>query len=316
MQVNAYAAPAEGAPLVRRRSSAGMSGRTTCSSTSRTPASATPTSTGARRLGAAAAIPLVPGPRDRRRRRRGRRRGHQAPGRRPGRRRLHGRLLPRVRQLPHGDEQFCEGHGRAPTTAPTGTARPPTAATPTQVVVDEDFVLSDPRRPRPGRRRAAAVRRHHHVLAAAALGRRAGQEGRRGRPGRARPHGGQARARAGRRGHRALAVAEKQDDGLRLGADHYYATSDAETFDRLAGTLRPDHQHRLRRIDFDAYLGLLAVDGTLVIVGAPAEPLQRDAIRLIGGSRSLAGSMIGGIARDPGDARLLRRARHRRRRSS
>ena len=28
---------------------------------------------------------------------------------------------------------------------------------------------------------------------------------------------------------------------------------------------------------------------------------------------SLAGSMIGGIRRDPGDARLLRRARHRRR---
>ncbi len=35
----------------------------------------------------------------------------------------------------------------------------------------------------------------------------------------------------------------KQDDGERFGADHYYATSDDETFKKLAGTLRPDHQH-------------------------------------------------------------------------
>ena len=48
-------------------------------------------------------------------------------------------------------------------------------------------------------------------------------------------------------------------------------------------------------IDVDAYLGLLAVDGTLVNVGAPAEPLNLNVFSLIGGRRSYAGSMIGGI---------------------
>ena len=49
-------------------------------------------------------------------------------------------------------------------------------------------------------------------------------------------------------------------------------------------------------IDFDAYLSLLAVDGTLVNVGAPADPLSVNVLSLIGGRRSFAGSMIGGIA--------------------
>ena len=38
----------------------------------------------------------------------------------------------------------------------------------------------------------------------------------------------------------------KQDDGLKLGADAYYATSDDATFDRARRTLRPHHQHRQR----------------------------------------------------------------------
>ena len=41
---------------------------------------------------------------------------------------------------------------------------------------------------------------------------------------------------------------------------------------------------------------LLAVDGTLVKVGAPAEPLSLNVFSLIGARRSYAGSMIGGIA--------------------
>lgn len=49
-------------------------------------------------------------------------------------------------------------------------------------------------------------------------------------------------------------------------------------------------------VDVDAYRGLLAVDGTLVNVGAPAEPLSLNVFSLIGARRSYAGSMIGGIA--------------------
>lgn len=45
----------------------------------------------------------------------------------------------------------------------------------------------------------------------------------------------------------------------------------------------------------NAYLSLLALDGTLVNVGAPADPLSLHALSLIGQRRSFAGSMIGGI---------------------
>jgi alcohol dehydrogenase (NADP+) len=89
---------------------------------------------------------------------------------------------------------------------------------------------------------------------------------------------------------------KKQEDGLRLGADHYYATEDPATFEQLASRFDLIVNTVSARIDLDAYLGLLAVDGTLVNVGAPPEPLSVNVFSLIGGRRSFAGSMIGGIA--------------------
>jgi uncharacterized zinc-type alcohol dehydrogenase-like protein len=88
----------------------------------------------------------------------------------------------------------------------------------------------------------------------------------------------------------------KQEDGLRLGADHYYATSDEETFTDLAGSFDLIVNTVSAPIDVSAHLGLLTVGGTMVNVGAPAEPLPVNAGALIGGRRSFAGSMIGGIA--------------------
>ena len=89
---------------------------------------------------------------------------------------------------------------------------------------------------------------------------------------------------------------KKQEDGLRLGADEYFATSDPGTFEQLAGRFDLIVNTVSAAIDLDAYLGLLAVDGTLVNVGAPADPLSVNVFSLIGGRRSFAGSMIGGIA--------------------
>jgi len=89
---------------------------------------------------------------------------------------------------------------------------------------------------------------------------------------------------------------KKQEDGLRLGADHYFATSDPATFDVLARRFDLVVNTVSAEIDVNAYLGLLAVDGTLVNVGAPPQPLPVNAMSLIGGRRSFAGSMIGGIA--------------------
>ena len=88
---------------------------------------------------------------------------------------------------------------------------------------------------------------------------------------------------------------KKKEDGLRLGADHYYATSDPETFKKLAGSFDLIVNTVSAEIDINAYLSLLAVDGTLVNVGAPSEPLPVHVFSLIPQRRSFAGSMIGGI---------------------
>lgn len=87
----------------------------------------------------------------------------------------------------------------------------------------------------------------------------------------------------------------KKEDGLRLGADHYYATSDPETFKKLAGSFDLIVNTVSAKIDINAYLSLLGLEGTLVNVGAPAEPLEVNVFSLIGQRRSFAGSMIGGI---------------------
>jgi len=87
----------------------------------------------------------------------------------------------------------------------------------------------------------------------------------------------------------------KKDDGMRFGADHYYATSDKATFDELANTFDLIVNTVSAVIDLDAYLGLLALDGTLVNVGAPAEPLPVTVFTLFGNRRSFAGSGIGSI---------------------
>ena len=48
-------------------------------------------------------------------------------------------------------------------------------------------------------------------------------------------------------------------------------------------------------IDWDQYLNLLAIEGTMVVVGAPEKKIPIRVATLITGHRSLAGSAIGGI---------------------
>ncbi|MFB9315549.1 NAD(P)-dependent alcohol dehydrogenase [Nocardioides plantarum] len=89
---------------------------------------------------------------------------------------------------------------------------------------------------------------------------------------------------------------KKQEDGLRLGADHYFATSDPDTFEQLAGRFDLIVNTVSAGLDIGPYLQLLAVDGALVNVGAPPEPYSVPAMLLVSGRRTFAGSMIGGIA--------------------
>lgn len=87
----------------------------------------------------------------------------------------------------------------------------------------------------------------------------------------------------------------KREDGLRLGAHHYHATSDPQTFQDLGGTFDLIVNTVSAKVDLDSFLHLLKVDGTLVNVGAPPEPLSLDVFHLIMKRRSFAGSLIGGI---------------------
>ncbi|MCY8473169.1 MULTISPECIES: NAD(P)-dependent alcohol dehydrogenase [Bacillus] len=87
----------------------------------------------------------------------------------------------------------------------------------------------------------------------------------------------------------------KKEEALELGADHYYATSNQATFTELAGRFDVILNTVSANLDVDAYLSMLRIDGTLVNVGAPAEPDKYSVFSLIMGRRSLAGSLVGGI---------------------
>lgn len=87
----------------------------------------------------------------------------------------------------------------------------------------------------------------------------------------------------------------KQEDGLRLGAKGYYATSDTDTFKTLRNEFDLIINTVSAKIDINAFLGLLRLDGALVNVGAPAEPLPIGVFTLFGNRRTFAGSSIGSI---------------------
>lgn len=85
-------------------------------------------------------------------------------------------------------------------------------------------------------------------------------------------------------------------DGKRLGADTVCVSADpaqmaaqANQFDLILNTVAAPH-------NLDAYLNLLKRDGTMVLVGAPAESHPApNVFNLILKRRQLAGSLIGGI---------------------
>ncbi|MFE7564308.1 NAD(P)-dependent alcohol dehydrogenase [Kitasatospora sp. NPDC057500] len=87
----------------------------------------------------------------------------------------------------------------------------------------------------------------------------------------------------------------KREDGLRLGAHDYRATSDPATFTELAGRFDLVVNTVSAGLDLSAYVGLLRTGGTMVQLGAPDGPVGVNAHALLTGRRSLAGSMIGGL---------------------
>ncbi len=84
-------------------------------------------------------------------------------------------------------------------------------------------------------------------------------------------------------------------DGKRLGAHEVVVSKDADamakhvgSFDFILDAVSADH-------DINAYLQLLKLDGSLVLVGAPEKPLPVSAFSLLFPRRHLSGSLIGGL---------------------
>jgi len=87
----------------------------------------------------------------------------------------------------------------------------------------------------------------------------------------------------------------KAADARRLGANDVLISTDAQAmqamanqFDFLLNTIPVEH-------DYNAYMGLLRVDGTMCIVGAIGPNAQLNTRPMILGRRRIAGSLVGGI---------------------
>jgi uncharacterized zinc-type alcohol dehydrogenase-like protein len=89
---------------------------------------------------------------------------------------------------------------------------------------------------------------------------------------------------------------KKEADGKKMGAKHFYATADAKTFTTLKSRFDLILCTVSAGIDWNQFLGLVKIDGAFVLVGMPDRPVPVNAGVLIGGRKSLAGSLIGGIA--------------------
>lgn len=89
--------------------------------------------------------------------------------------------------------------------------------------------------------------------------------------------------------------ANKRDDALRMGAKDFKVVKSSEDlkdlnrkFDLVLNTVSA-------LIDINAYLKILKIDGTMVIIGLPDSPYSVSAGALLNGRKSLTGSMIGGM---------------------
>lgn len=87
----------------------------------------------------------------------------------------------------------------------------------------------------------------------------------------------------------------KEADARALGATGFVNTKDADAvkavtgkFDFLLDTISANH-------DYNVCLGMVTLNGVMVVVGVPTDPAQLNAFSLIGGNKVLAGSLIGGI---------------------
>ena len=89
---------------------------------------------------------------------------------------------------------------------------------------------------------------------------------------------------------------QKETDAKAMGAHEFVVTKDAANFEKLT----KDYDLILNTVsadmDLTPFLNLLKLDGTLVLIGLPGKPYEVSTPSLLAQRRSIAGSMIGGIA--------------------
>ncbi len=88
---------------------------------------------------------------------------------------------------------------------------------------------------------------------------------------------------------------QKEADAKKLGAHHFCLTTDPQQvrqfknhFDFIIDTVSAKH-------NYDMYLKMLRTNGVHICVGIPPEPIQLTGPLLLGNSRTITGSNIGGI---------------------
>ena len=194
-----------------------------------------------------------------------------------------------------GEEQFCsEGMTLTYNGRERGTGAPTYGGYSTRVVVDQDYVLRIP----DGMPLDAAAPLLCAGITTYSPLRHFG----------AKPGDNVAVVGLGGLGHMAVKLAaamgcevtvlstseSKREDAIALGAHDFAATGDggvfqshAERFDLIVDTVSAQH-------DYNAYLGLLKADGTMVLLGIPP-PSPLSSFPLVWRRRRLAGSLIGGI---------------------
>lgn len=88
---------------------------------------------------------------------------------------------------------------------------------------------------------------------------------------------------------------KKKEDAFRLGAKNYALVTEPSTFQHYANSFDLIINTVSAAIDLNAYLTLLKLDGTMVMIGIPETGLTFHPLPLIFRRRKLLGSLIGGI---------------------
>lgn len=88
----------------------------------------------------------------------------------------------------------------------------------------------------------------------------------------------------------------KEHDAVRRGAAHFRLSTDSAIFGDLRGHFDLILSTVPASLDYDAWLQMLALNGVLVNLGVPKAPITVDPFSLFFNRRSIAGTLVGGIA--------------------